>query len=98
SMGSGIGSRGVVPAAVGGDQGVRFFRSPAPAPVWPHAMMLRQDRIDRGPGRLDGVFTRKQRAIADHRVAQESLVRFLFARLFVDQVELSLHADELLAG
>ncbi len=55
-------------------------------------------RIDHGPGGLNRVLTGEERSVADHRVAQESLVRRFLTCLLLDQRELSLVADEFPPG
>ena len=70
----------------------------------PAAALVRQDRscavqhgIDHRPGGLDRVLAGEQRAVAGHRVAQQPLVGRFLAGLLIEQVELALVADELLA-
>ena len=55
-----------------------------------------EDRLDHRPGGLNRVLTGEERSVAGHGVAQEPLVGRFLSRLFFDQVEFSLVADELL--
>ena len=59
--------------------------------------VLRQHRFDRRPGGLHRILGREQRAVAGHRVAQQPLVGRLLVRLFIEQVQLALVAEEILA-
>ena len=59
------------------------------------AVVFLEDRIDHGPGGFDRVVARKERAVAGHRVAEKSLVRGFFSRMFLDQFQLALIADKL---
>jgi hypothetical protein len=47
-------------------------------------MVVLEDWVDHHPGGLHRVLASKERSIADHRIAQKSLVRRLFSGLFVD--------------
>ena len=60
-------------------------------------MVVLQDRVDHRPGGLNRVLTGEERAVAGHGVAQKPLVGRFLSRLFINQVELALVADELLA-
>ena len=60
--------------------------------------MVRQNRIDHRPGRLDRVLAGEQRAVAGHGVAEQPFVGRPLVRLHVEQIQLALVADELLAG
>jgi hypothetical protein len=63
--------------------------------------MLREDGIDHRPGGLDGLdglLPGEQRAVTGHGVAEQPLVRGLPVELRVEQQQLALIADELLAG
>jgi hypothetical protein len=53
--------------------------------------------IDDRPGGLNRILAAEERSVAGHGIAQKPLVGRLFSRLFVDQVEFPLIADELLA-
>ena len=59
-------------------------------------LVVRKDRLDHRPGGLNRVFTGEERAVASHGVGQEPLVGRFLARLFFEQVEFSLVADEVL--
>ena len=59
--------------------------------------MFLEDWIDHRPGGLDRVLAGEERSVAGHGVAQEPLVGRFLSRLFFDQIEFSLIADELLA-
>ena len=61
-------------------------------------MMVLKDWIDHRPCCLNCVLTGEERSIAGHGVAQEPLVGRFLSRLFFDQVEFSLLANELLPG
>jgi hypothetical protein len=61
-------------------------------------MVVPEDWIDHRPGSLHRVLTREESSIADHGVAQESLVRRFLSLLFLEKVQLSLVADVFLAG
>ena len=87
----------IVPATVRRDERVRLFRPPAPRLVGTNATVGLQDSIDHRPGGLDRVLPGEERPVAGHGVGQEPLVRRLLARLMIDEVELPLVADELLA-
>ena len=53
---------------------------------------------DRRPGGLNRILSGEERSVPGHGVAKEQRVRQLLARLFFDQIEFSLVADELLAA
>ena len=57
-----------------------------------------EDGIDDRPGGLDRVLSGEQRAVAGHRVAEESFVGRFFVRLRIEQQKLALVAEELFAG
>jgi hypothetical protein len=56
-----------------------------------------EDWIDRRPSSLHRVLAGKECSVADKSVAQQSLIRRLFTRVFIGQVELSLLANKFLA-
>jgi hypothetical protein len=56
-----------------------------------------EDGLDHCPGRLHGILASKERSIASHGVAQQSLIRRLLPRLLVKQVKLALIAHKLLS-
>jgi hypothetical protein len=62
------------------------------------ARVVLKDWVDHRPGSLHCVFAREESSIADHGVAQESLVRRFLSLLFFEKVQLSLVADVFLAG
>ena len=59
-------------------------------------MVFLEHGIDDGPGSFHGIFAGEQRSVTGQGVAQEQLVWLLLAWLFLDQIELSLVADEFL--
>ena len=61
---------GIMPSAIGSDEGISLVGPPAFAPIWANPMVIFEDRFDHRPGSLDGVFTREERTISDHGVAQ----------------------------
>src|SRR5476649_1650886 len=71
--------------------------APATAPIRNHRRMLVEHRIDGGPRRLDRVLAREQRAVAVHRVAEQAFIWRLLIRMLLDQQQLALIADKLLA-
>ena len=85
-----------MPATVRCDQDISLFRPPSAALVGKRSEVGLKDWLDHRPGGLDRVFTGEERAVAGHGVAQEPLVGRFLSRLFFDQVEFSLVADELL--
>src|SRR5665647_3896283 len=87
----------VVPATVGGNERVGLGRPPGARFIGVHAVMGREDGVDYRPGGLDRVLARKERAGTSQSVAEEAFVGRLFVRLCVQQEELTLVADELLA-
>lgn len=58
-------------------------------------MVIFEDWIDYCPGGFERVFTREERSVTGHGVAQKPFVGRFFSRLFFGQVKLSLLADEL---
>ncbi len=60
-------------------------------------MVALEDPVDHRPSSLHSVLAGEECSIADHGVAQKSLVRRLFSGPFINQVELSLLASKLLA-
>jgi len=89
---------GVVPASVRCDERVSLFRTPAARLVAKRAGVGIKDWIDHRPGGLNRVLAGEECAIAGHGVTQQPLAGCFLPRLFFQQVELALVADELLAG
>ena len=73
------------------------FGPQLPALVRANPVMVLKDRINHRPGGLDRVLAGEERSVAGHRVAQQPLVGRFLSRLFIQQVELALVADEFLA-
>src|SRR5579862_365978 len=74
---------GIVPTAVGGDDGVSLFRAPATALVGANPMVGFKDGIDHRPSGLNRIFTGEERAIAVHGVTQKPVVgQFLIRGFF----------------
>src|SRR6266576_6907742 len=67
--------RRIEPAAVGGDQGIRFRWAPCSALVLVHRAAVAQDRIQDSPRLLAVVLTREADRIAPERVEQQLFVR-----------------------
>ena len=88
---------GIVPLTIRSKEPIGVFWSPTAARIGPNPSVFLEDRIDYHPRRFDRVFTGEQRAVADHRVAQEPLVGGFLSRLFFNQVKFALIADIFLA-
>jgi len=83
-----------VPGACSNDR-VSLFRSPAAALVGASPVVGPKNWIDHCPRGLNRAFTRKERSIADHGVAQKPLVGRFLSRLIFEEVELTLFPDEI---
>jgi len=88
----------VMPTSVCRNQRISLFRPPAAGLVGVNPVVLFEDRIDHRPGGLNRILAGKKRAIAGHGGTQQPLVGRFLSRLFIQQVELALVADELLAS
>ena len=86
-----------MPTAACRDDRASIFRPPTAAFVNVNAVMVPQDWIDHDPRGLNRVFTREQRAVTGHGVAEKPLVRRFVARPLFRQVKLLLLSDEILA-
>ena len=85
-----------MPTAVCSDDRVSLLRSPTAAFVKVNAVMGLEDRIDHRPRGLNRVFTREERAVTGHGVAEKPLVGRFLSRLYIRKIELSLLSDEIL--
>src|SRR5262249_39769135 len=64
-----------VPAAHALDELVGFLRPPRAGLVLIHRAGAVNDRVNDGPGGLDDVLAGEERGVAEHRVAEQPLVR-----------------------
>src|SRR5512146_2157639 len=88
---------GVVPAPVGRDERIRFFRPPAARRVGAGGVVVFENGLGDRPGGLDGVLPGEQRPVTRQGVREEAFVGLLLVRLRAEQRELTLFAGELLA-
>src|SRR6476646_2071574 len=90
-----------VPAAHALDELVGFLRPPRAGLVLVHRAGAVNDRVNDGPGGLDDVLAGEERGVAEHRVAQQPLVRLHAAadalRGGVDHAELDGLSEHALA-
>src|SRR5450432_370772 len=87
----------IVPRAVRAEELLGLARAPCVATVWQHLVMVPQHGVDRDPSCLNSILASEECAVADHRVAQQSLVGRFGAEQLLAHVELLLVANELLA-
>src|ERR1700737_3574658 len=82
-------NRGLVPAPLCRERcGLRW--TPAAWLVGNRLMVVRQDRVDDRPGRLDRVLPGEKPWVPGHGVPEEPLIGRVLARLVVEQIQLSL--------
>jgi hypothetical protein len=86
-----------MPTAVRRDDRVSLLRPPGVAFVQANAVMVLEDRIDHNPRGLNRIFSREERAVAGHGVAEKPLVGRFVSRPLFRQVEFSLLSNEILA-
>lgn len=86
-----------MPTAVFRGEGVCRFGSPASPSVWKRAGMVFEDRVNYCPSRFRSVLASEERAIARDGISQQPFVWRLLARLFFDDKEFFLIADEFFA-
>ena len=87
-----------MPKAVFHDQGVGLFRSPSARLVRASRVAGHENWLDNRPGGLNGVLAGEERTVAGHGVTQKPLVGRFLSRLFFNQVEFFLIANELRSG
>jgi hypothetical protein len=88
----------VVPTAIGGDERVSLFWPPTASLVWANRAVNLENRVDHRPGGLNRVLAGKERALARHGAAWEASAGGFLSPVLIDQIELSLVADELPPG
>src|SRR5512143_3019074 len=80
--------RWITPAAIFCNEFIRLFGSPATSLVRDGPSVGRKYRINDCPGSFHGIFAGKERAIPEHGILQQPLIRRMLARLLFNNIEL----------